>query len=87
MGLCGWVVFGFFAGLIARAIVPGNQGLGCLATTALGVAGSFMGGFLASLLFGHGNWREPEPSGFIGAVVGAAVILVLAEALVGRRRR
>lgn len=87
MGLIGWIVFGFFAGLIARAIVPGKQGLGCLGTTALGVGGSFMGGFLASLLFGRGNWRDPAPAGFIGAIIGAIVILVLAEALFGRRRR
>jgi uncharacterized membrane protein YeaQ/YmgE (transglycosylase-associated protein family) len=87
MGLCGWIVFGFFAGLVARAIVPGKQGFGCFGTTALGVGGSFMGGFLASLAFGRGNWRDPEPAGFIGAVVGAIVILVLAEALFGRRRR
>ena len=87
MGLLSWIVFGFFAGLIARAIVPGRQSVGCIGTTALGVAGSFMGGFLASLLFGRGNWRNPTPTGFIGAVIGAAVILVLAEVLLGRRRR
>lgn len=87
MGLLSWIVFGFFAGLIARAIVPGRQSVGCIATTALGVAGSFMGGFLASLLLGRGNWRNPTPTGFIGAVIGAAVILVLAEVLLGRRRR
>ena len=85
MGLCGWIVFGFFAGLIARALVPGRQGLGFIATTALGVAGSFMGGFLAALLSG-GNWRHPEPRGFIGAVVGAIVILLLGGMLGGRRR-
>jgi len=50
MGLCGWVVFGFFAGLVARAIMPGKQGLGLIATSLLGIAGSFVGGFLASLL-------------------------------------
>lgn len=87
MGLCGWIVFGFFAGLVARAVVPGKQGLGCIGTTVLGVAGSFMGGFLASLLFGRGNWRDPAPVGFIGAVIGAIVILVVAELLFGRKRR
>lgn len=87
MGLCGWIVFGFFAGLIARAVVPGKQGMGCIGTTVLGVAGSFMGGFLASLLFGRGNWRDPAPAGFIGAVLGAIVILVVGELLFGRKRR
>lgn len=85
MGLCGWVVFGFLAGLVARALMPGKQGLGIIATTLLGVAGSFVGGFLASLLRG-GNWRVVEPSGFIGAVVGAFVLLLLGSAL-GRNHR
>jgi uncharacterized membrane protein YeaQ/YmgE (transglycosylase-associated protein family) len=86
MGLCGWVVFGFLAGLVARAIVPGSQGLGCLATTLLGVGGAFTGGFLGALATG-GNWRHPEPSGFLGAVIGAIVLLVLAQAAFGGRRR
>jgi len=89
MGLCGWVIFGFFAGLIARALMPGKQGLGLIATTLLGIAGSFVGGFLASLLRG-GNWRAwergLEPSGFVGAVVGAFVLLLLGSAL-GRNHR
>ena len=91
MGLCGWVVFGFFAGLVARAIMPGKQGLGLIATSLLGIAGSFVGGFLASLLRG-GHWRAWErgfePSGFVGAVVGAFVLLLLGEAMGrGRGRR
>ena len=86
MGLCGWVVFGFFAGLVARAIMPGKQGLGLIATSLLGIAGSFVGGFLASLLRG-GNWRVVEPSGFVGAVVGAFVLLLLGSAMSGGRGR
>ena len=85
MGLCGWVVFGFLAGLVARALMPGKQGLGLIATTLLGIAGSFVGGFLASLLRG-GNWRVVEPSGFVGAVVGAFVLLLIGSAL-GRNHR
>lgn len=87
MGLCGWLVFGFFAGLVARAIVPGRQGLGCLATSLLGIAGAFVGGFLGAVVLRHGNWRDPEPAGFIGAVVGAIVLLVLAQSVAGGRRR
>lgn len=86
MGLLGWIVLGFVSGLVARAIVPGSQGMGCIGTTVLGVAGSFAGGFLTSLFTG-GNWRHPEPRGFIGSIVGAIVLLVLAEVFFGRRRR
>ena len=89
MGLCGWVVFGFFAGLIARALMPGRQGLGIIATTLLGIAGSFVGGVLASVLRG-GTWRMLdrgfEPSGFVGAVIGAFVLLLIGSAM-GRNHR
>ena len=74
MGICGWVVFGFLAGLVARALMPGNQPMGFLKTTLLGVAGSFVGGFLTSLLI-HQDPMVIHASGFIGAVVGAFVLL------------
>jgi uncharacterized membrane protein YeaQ/YmgE (transglycosylase-associated protein family) len=84
MGLCGWIVFGFFAGLIARALMPGKQGLGIIATTLLGIGGAFVGGFLASFLFG-GYWREPRPSGFLGAILGSMVLLFLGELFFKKR--
>jgi uncharacterized membrane protein YeaQ/YmgE (transglycosylase-associated protein family) len=84
-GLCSWIVFGFVVGLIARFLMPGRQHMGFIRTTVLGVAGSFMGGFLAALLRG-GNWRTPSPTGFIGAIIGAVVLLVLSELVFSRRR-
>jgi uncharacterized membrane protein YeaQ/YmgE (transglycosylase-associated protein family) len=83
MGLCGWIVFGFFAGLVARALLPGRQGMGFIKTTLLGAGGSFVGGGLAALLLG----RDPlalHPSGFIGAVIGAIVLLVLGHVFFGK---
>jgi uncharacterized membrane protein YeaQ/YmgE (transglycosylase-associated protein family) len=85
MGLCSWIVFGFIVGLIARFIMPGRQGMGFIRTTLLGIAGSFVGGLLAALIKG-GNWRTPSPAGWIGAIIGAVVLLVLYEALFSRRR-
>ncbi|HYO53935.1 GlsB/YeaQ/YmgE family stress response membrane protein [Archangium sp.] len=83
MGLCGWIILGFVAGLIARAIMPGRQAMGFIATTLLGIAGSFMGGFLASVLLG-GSWRLLQPTGFIGSVIGAIVLLMLGRMMSGR---
>jgi uncharacterized membrane protein YeaQ/YmgE (transglycosylase-associated protein family) len=80
MGLCGWIVLGFIAGLIARAIMPGHQQMGFVRTTLLGIAGSFVGGLLVAVLRG----RDPlviEPTGFIGATIGALVLLILGHAL------
>lgn len=86
MGLCSWIVFGFIVGLIARAIIPGQQAMGFIRTTLLGVGGAFMGGFLAALLRG-GNWRNPSPAGFVGALIGAVVLLALFEMISPSRRR
>lgn len=85
MGLCSWIVFGFVVGLIARFIMPGHQHIGFIRTTLLGVGGSFVGGLLSALIWG-GNWRHPSPSGWIGAIIGAVVLLVLSETLLSRRR-
>lgn len=72
--LCGWIILGLVAGLIARAVMPGRQPMGLIATTLLGIGGSFVGGFLASLLMG-GSWRVLQPSGYIGSIIGAIVLL------------
>lgn len=45
-----WIVCGFVVGLLARALVPGRQKLGCLMTTSLGIVGSLAGGFAYSKL-------------------------------------
>ena len=82
MDICGWIVFGFLAGLVARAIFPGEQQMGFVRTTLLGVGGSFVGGAVASLIFGH-SFGHFHPSGFIGAVIGAILLLVV----LGRDRR
>jgi uncharacterized membrane protein YeaQ/YmgE (transglycosylase-associated protein family) len=86
MGICSWLVFGFVVGLIARFVMPGNQGMGIIRTTLLGIGGSFVGGVLAALAWG-GNWRKPTPAGFIGAILGAVVLLMISEALGSSSRR
>ena len=78
--LCGWIILGLVAGLIARAVMPGKQRMGFVATTLLGIGGSFVGGFLASILLG-GGWRVLQPSGIIGSIIGAIVLLWLGRKL------
>ncbi|MBS2027756.1 MAG: GlsB/YeaQ/YmgE family stress response membrane protein [Deltaproteobacteria bacterium] len=80
MGLCGWIMFGFLAGLLARAITPGDQKMGFIATTLLGIAGSFAGGMLAALI-NHESPMVLQTSGIIGAVIGGIALLVLGRAL------
>ena len=74
MGLFGWIVFGFLVGVLARAITPGEHRMGFIRTTLLGVVGSFVGGLLGALISGR-DMMVVEPSGFIGAVLGAVVLL------------
>jgi len=83
MGLCGWVVLGFLAGLVARALMPGRQQMGLIATTLLGVAGAFAGGFVADLIHGGPMFRL-QPTGFIGAVLGALLLLVIGGVIARR---
>lgn len=79
-----WAVFGLVAGAIARLLVPGRQPIGLLGTMAVGIVGSFVGGFLASLLFGDRDLFSP--SGWIGSIIGAVILLAIWVAIAGRRR-
>jgi uncharacterized membrane protein YeaQ/YmgE (transglycosylase-associated protein family) len=69
-----FALFGLVVGLVARALVPGPQRLGCLGTTLLGIGGSLLGGLLANLLTDNRTWQL-KPAGFLGSVVGAALLL------------
>jgi uncharacterized membrane protein YeaQ/YmgE (transglycosylase-associated protein family) len=76
MNILLFLIFGFVVGLIARAITPGRQGMSWVMTILLGVAGSFVGGFLASLITHH-RVLDFHTSGLIGSVIGAVVLLVV----------
>jgi uncharacterized membrane protein YeaQ/YmgE (transglycosylase-associated protein family) len=71
-----WIVFGFVVGIIARFLIPGPQPLGFIMTTVLGVAGSFIGGWLGSMFHG-GPIDVAEPSGWIGSIIGAVLLLLI----------
>jgi uncharacterized membrane protein YeaQ/YmgE (transglycosylase-associated protein family) len=72
------LVIGLLAGALARLLVPGKQNLSVPMTIVLGVVGSFVGGFLGFLLF-HKDSAQGffQPSGIIGSVIGAVVVLVI----------
>jgi uncharacterized membrane protein YeaQ/YmgE (transglycosylase-associated protein family) len=74
--LISWIVFGFVVGLIARAIAPGPQAMGFVGTTLLGIAGSFVGGIVGNLLYG-GPVLAAHPSGWIGSIIGALIVMAL----------
>ena len=84
MALILFLVFGFVVGLLARAIMPGTQKMGMLGTTLLGVAGSFLGGFLAALVT-QSRVTDLNTAGVIGSIVGA-LLLLFVMGRVGSRR-
>lgn len=72
MGLIWTIVIGFLAGVVAKFIFPGKENMGFLMTTVLGIAGALVASFLGKLV----GWYEPgQGAGFIGAVVGALLLL------------
>ena len=86
MGIIVWIVFGFIIGLLARAIVPGRQHMGFIMTTLLGIAGSFIGGLVASAISGR-SFSDVTGAGFLGSLIGAVVLLLVAGMVMGPRRR
>lgn len=74
-----WTLFiGFVVGLVARWLKPGNDGLGIILTTVLGIGGSVVASYGGKAL---GLYQPGEPAGFIGALVGAVLLLYIAGAI------
>jgi uncharacterized membrane protein YeaQ/YmgE (transglycosylase-associated protein family) len=82
------IIIGAVAGFLARLLVPGRDPMGLVATILLGIAGSFIGGFLGYLLF-HRDASEGalQPSGLFGSIVGAIIALLIYRAVTGSRTR
>jgi uncharacterized membrane protein YeaQ/YmgE (transglycosylase-associated protein family) len=81
-----FILFGLVVGLIARAIMPGKQPMGFILTALLGMAGSFVGGYLGGLFRGGGPALEAaDPYNWIGAVVGSLLLLLLYGIFAGRK--
>jgi len=82
--IIGWLIFGLIIGAIARLLVPGRQSLGLLGTMLVGVAGSFIGGFLSFLIFGG---QLVQATGWIGSIIGAVILVVAVQRLSGPPQR
>jgi len=82
-GIIGWIVIGGIAGAIAKLLMPGRDPGGCIITILLGIAGALLAGFLGRAI----GWYDPnEGAGFIAAIVGAFVILLIYRLVLTRRR-
>jgi uncharacterized membrane protein YeaQ/YmgE (transglycosylase-associated protein family) len=72
-----YVIAGFVVGLIARAVMPGVQHMGFLATTAVGIAGSLIGGVIGAVIRKPREGAKFHPAGFVLSLIGAVVVLYL----------
>ena len=83
MSIIWTIIIGFVAGVIAKLITPGrNESSGFILTTILGIVGAVVATYLGQAV---GWYRADEGAGFIGAVVGAVVVLLIWSFIAGRR--
>jgi len=73
-----WILIGLIAGWIAKRIVPGEEPGGCLFTIVIGVAGAVLAGYLGQRL---GWYERGEGAGFLAAIVGAVLLLIVYRAI------
>ena len=81
MSIIGTLFIGLIVGLVARFIKPGNDGMGWIMTIVLGICGSIAATYGGQAL---GLYQAGQGAGFIGSVVGAVILLVLAGKLGGK---
>jgi len=82
MNIIGWIVFGLIVGIVGKLLMPGRDPGGFVVTILLGIAGALLGGYLGRWL---GLYRENEPAGFVMAVLGSILLLVIYRFTISRR--
>jgi uncharacterized membrane protein YeaQ/YmgE (transglycosylase-associated protein family) len=74
MSIVGWIFFGLIVGIIGKLLMPGRDPGGFIITIVLGIVGALVGGFLGRVL---GFYREGDPVGFVMAIIGSIILLLL----------
>lgn len=82
MSVIGWIFFGLIVGIVGKLLMPGRDPGGFILTILLGVAGALLGGFIGQSL---GFYQQGEPAGFVMAVLGSIILLLLYRMLARRR--
>ena len=83
VGVLGWILFGLVVGIVAKLLMPGRDPGGFIVTTLLGIVGALVATFLGQAM---GIYAAGQSAGFIGAVIGAIVVLFVYHMVRGRRR-
>jgi uncharacterized membrane protein YeaQ/YmgE (transglycosylase-associated protein family) len=87
MGIIAWIVLGLVAGLIARAILPGHDSVGLIATMLIGIVGAIIGGLIADLVGFAGLGSFFDLRTWILAIVGSMLLLALMRSVSGKSYR
>jgi uncharacterized membrane protein YeaQ/YmgE (transglycosylase-associated protein family) len=87
VGIFSWIFWGLFVGAIARLLLPGSQKIGIVWTILLGVAGSIVGGFLATEVLNIADSDEFDFGSFMIAVGGSLLLLTLAGPFLRRAEK
>ncbi|MFH9089180.1 GlsB/YeaQ/YmgE family stress response membrane protein [Streptomyces sp. NPDC017673] len=87
MGVIAWLVLGLLAGAIAKAVLPGRDPGGCIGTTAIGIAGAFLGGWLSAAFLGRPVQREFFDLATWGSAIGGALVLLIGYRLLFGKSR
>lgn len=82
LSIIGAIVIGFLAGLVAKFLMPGKDPGGFIITIILGIVGAFVATWIGQTI---GWYHEGEAAGFVGAVIGSIIVLVIYRLIAGRR--
>ena len=86
MGILGWILLGLLAGIIAKAVLPGDDPGGIIITTLIGIAGAVLGGLVARALdIGDPIDEFFDISTWLAAIIGAVALLLVWRVVAGRR--
>lgn len=81
-GILGWIVFGLIVGALAKLLMPGRDPGGVVITSLIGIAGAVLGGFLGRAM---GLYGPEDAAGFVMALIGSILLLVIYRSVLGRR--
>ena len=82
-GIIGWIVIGGISGAIAKFLMPGKDPGGCIVTIVLGIVGALLAGWIGHAVGWYGTG---EGAGFVAAIVGAIILLLIYRLITARRR-
>jgi len=85
MSIVVFLMAGFMVGLVARALTPGLQAMAVWKAIGLGLVGALTGGLLSSVFEADSRWLEIQPMPLVFAIVGAIIVVLMAEAMFGAR--